>query len=372
QLQAAVLAALGPPPDAIDALYVNQFNLIPARQTYRPQTRDGHGRRLHPRPTVQGSQSALVIGDGDPLLTDRDHRIKVQFHWQRGTRGSSLEPHPRGTDNAPGDARIGTWVRVAATQAGSNWGSVWIPRVGQEVLVDFLEGDIDRPVVIGALYNGQGWDNAAHNQVGGGPSGCTGNAPAWFPGNQHAGVLSGWKTQDLSSSRTGNGGYRHLQFDDSPGQSRLELYTTDQHSGLSLGHLKQTQDNQRLADRGYGSELHTQAQGAVRAGAGLLLSTEPAVQQMQADGLLSELEKTQAQVEQLAERAHQQNAGLAADSGPQLPSSAAVQDSQESLKATQEGQAAGAGIGGGEGSAVAWSKPLLALYGKAGLLSLTP
>ncbi|NWC11991.1 type VI secretion system Vgr family protein, partial [Pseudomonas agarici] len=130
--------------------------------------------------------------------------------------------------------------------------------------------------------------------------------------------LSGWKTQDLSSSRTGNGGYRHLQFDDSPGQSRLELYTTDQHSGLSLGHLKQTQDNQRLADRGYGSELHTQAQGAVRAGAGLLLSTEPAVQQMQADGLLSELEKTQAQVEQLAERAHQQNAGLAADSGPQL------------------------------------------------------
>ena len=371
QLQAAVLAGLGPLPDQPQAVYRNHFTLIPASHPYRPQTQDGHGRRLHPVPTVHGAQSAIVIGDGGPVLTDRDQRIKVQFHWQRGERSSSHRPHPRATDNAPADASVGTWVRVAATQAGGNWGSAWVPRVGQEVLVEFLEGHIDRPVVIGSLYNGRGQVEAAHNQIAGGPSGSTGNAPAWFPGNQHAGVLSGWKTQDLSTSATGNGGYRHLQFDDTPGQSRVQLYTTDQDTGLTLGHLKQTQDNKRLADRGYGIELHTRAQGALRAGTGLLLTTEPADQQMQAKGLLAELEKAQEQVDQLADSATQQNAGLAHDGKP-LPTRKALQNSQESLQATQQGSAAGSGIGGGEGQVAAWSKPLLALYGQAGVLSLTP
>jgi len=371
QLQAAVLAGLGPVPDQPEAMYQNHFTLIPASQPYCPHTHDGHGRRLHPVPTVHGVQSAIVVGDGGPVLTDRDQRIKVQFHWQRGTRSSSHCPHPRDTDNAPADASVGTWVRVAATQAGGNWGSAWVPRVGQEVLVEFLEGHIDRPVVIGSLYNGRGQAEAAHNQIAGGPSGSTGNAPAWFPGNQHAGVLSGWKTQDLSSSASGSGGYRQLQFDDTPGQSRVQLYTTDHDSGLTLGHLKQNQDNKRLADRGYGVELHTQAQGALRAGTGLLLTTEPGDQQMQAKGLLTELEKAQSQVDQLADNAKQQKAGRASDKKP-LPTSEALQNSQESLKATQQGTVSGMGIGGGEGQVPAWSQPLLALYGHAGVLSLSP
>lgn len=371
QLQAAVLAGLGPVPDQVEAVYCNHFTLIPGSHPYSPQTQDGHGRRLHPIPTVHGAQSAIVIGDGGPVMTDRDQRIKVQFHWQRGERSSSHHPHPRGTDNAPADTSVGTWVRVAAIQAGGNWGSAWVPRVGQEVLVEFLDGHIDRPVVIGSLYNGRGQAEAAHNQIAGGASGSTGNAPAWFPGNQHAGVLSGWKTQDLSTSATGNGGYRHLQFDDTPGQSRVQLYTTDQDSGLTLGHLKQNKDNKRLADRGYGVELHTQAQGALRAGTGLLVTTESADQQMQAKGLLAELEKAQDQVDQLADSARQQKAGLARDAKA-LPTSEALQNSQESLKATQQGTASGAGIGGGEGQVAGWSKPLLALYGQAGVLSLTP
>ena len=369
QLQAAVLAGLGPVGEPVVELYRNHFTLISAHQVYRPQTEDGHGRRLHPVPTVHGAQSAIVIGDGGPLLTDRDHRIKVQFHWQRGTRSASYLAHPRQTDNAPADASVGTWVRVATAQAGQNWGSAWLPRVGQEVLVAFLEGNIDRPVVIGALYNGRGQANAPHNRVAGGASGSTGNAPAWFPGNGHAGVLSGWKTQDLATSHTGLGGYRQLQFDDSPGQSRIHLYTSDYHSGLTLGHLKLTQDNQRLADRGYGMELHTQAQGAVRAGAGLLLSTEPADQQMQAQGLFAELEKAQAQVQQLAASAHRQNAGWPTDAA-QLPVDQALRSSLASLAATCAGQPSAAGIGGGEGQAVAWSRPMLALYGQAGVLSL--
>ncbi len=86
-------------------------------------------------------------------------------------------------------------VRVAETLAGANWGGSFVPRSGQEVLVAFLEGDIDRPVIIGAVYNGQGAQNAQTNQVGQTAGGATANAPAWFPGSQsahaHNAVLAG-------------------------------------------------------------------------------------------------------------------------------------------------------------------------------------
>ena len=125
---------------------------------------------LHPRPTVHGQQTAIVVGPpGAMVHTDRDHRIKVQFHWQRGDASHSRLSHPApdGHVGAPANDTAGTWVRVAtplAPIAGANWGSNAIPRVGQEVLVDFIEGDIDRPVVIGALYNGKGQADAQHNQ----------------------------------------------------------------------------------------------------------------------------------------------------------------------------------------------------------------
>src|SRR5690606_25719571 len=88
-----------------------------------------------------------------PIHTDRDHRIKVQFHWQRGDRSSHALPHAAGS-NAPGTHAASTWVRVSQRVAGANWGANFIPRVGQEVLVQFIGGDIDRPVVVGSLYNG--------------------------------------------------------------------------------------------------------------------------------------------------------------------------------------------------------------------------
>ncbi|WP_230941060.1 phage baseplate assembly protein V, partial [Xanthomonas translucens] len=136
-----------------------------------------------------GTLSAIVVSDGDPVQSDRDHRIKVQFPFQRGADASSALAHPGGEDNAPGSASAWTWVRVMTPWAGDSWGGVVLPRKGQEVLVGFLEGDIDRPVVIGSVYNGRGQDDAAHNQVGGGGAGATGNAPAWFQGNAHGAVF---------------------------------------------------------------------------------------------------------------------------------------------------------------------------------------
>lgn len=306
-LGAAVTQALGTagePQDGDVDFYRNRFEAIAATLEYRPSTVDGHGARLHPRPTVHGSQTALVVGAGDPVYTDRDHRIKIQFHWQRGSASSNRQDHPAGADNAPASEALGTWVRVAEPVAGSDWGGHFVPRLGQEVLVQFLHGDIDRPVVVGALYNGAGTDNAANNQVQGGAAKATGNAPAWFAGSEaghaHNVVMSGFKTQALAESGQGMGGYNQLVQDDTPGQSRLTASTTQAEARLNLGHLKQQRDNERLSDLGHGAELATSEALALRAGEGLLISADK--REGAAGGLLDSEEAIQ-QMEKAIEQA---------------------------------------------------------------------
>ncbi|WLA17824.1 type VI secretion system Vgr family protein [Xanthomonas translucens] len=356
--------------DAEVAFYRNQFTALPATATYRPQAEDGHGVRLHPKPTVAGTLSAIVVSDGDPVQSDRDHRIKVQFPFQRGADASSALAHPGGEDNAPGSASAWTWVRVMTPWAGDNWGGVVLPRKGQEVLVGFLEGDIDRPVVIGSVYNGRGQDDAAHNQVGGGGAGATGNAPAWFQGNAHGAVFTGFKSQALAQSQDGTGGHQQLRLDDTPGQGRAQLSTTQHASTLTLGHLKGGRDNLREGERGYGVDLSTQAYGAVRAGQGLLLSSEPGQQQLAASQALSQLEQGEQLLQALADAARQQQAQLP-DEPATLPAQDGLKTLQASLKATQNGSAAGQRKGG-DGQAPGWSRPALLGSGSAGVMSLTP
>ncbi|MBC3974192.1 type VI secretion system Vgr family protein, partial [Xanthomonas translucens] len=314
--------------------------------------------------------SAIVVSDGDPVQSDRDHRIKVQFPFQRGADASSALAHPGGEDNAPGSASAWTWVRVMTPWAGDNWGGVVLPRKGQEVLVGFLEGDIDRPVVIGSVYNGRGQDDAAHNQVGGGGAGATGNAPAWFQGNAHGAVFTGFKSQALAQSQDGTGGHQQLRLDDTPGQGRAQLSTTQHASTLTLGHLKGGRDNLREGERGYGVDLSTQAYGAVRAGQGLLLSSEPGQQQLAASQALSQLEQGEQLLQALADAARQQQAQLP-DEPATLPAQDGLKTLQASLKATQNGSAAGQRKGG-DGQAPGWSRPALLGSGSAGVMSLTP
>ncbi|WP_039004867.1 type VI secretion system Vgr family protein [Xanthomonas cerealis] len=356
--------------DAEVEFYRNQFTALPATATYRPQTEDGHGVRLHPKPTVAGTLSAIVVSDGGPVQSDRDHRIKVQFPFQRGADASSALAHPGGEDNAPGSASAWTWVRVMTPWAGDNWGGVVLPRKGQEVLVGFLEGDIDRPVVIGSVYNGRGQADAAHNQVGGGGAGATGNAPAWFQGNAHGAVFTGFKSQALAQSQDGTGGYQQLRLDDTPGQGRAQLSTTQHASTLTLGHLKGGRDNLREGERGYGVDLSTQAYGAVRAGQGLLLSSEPGQQQLAASQALSQLEQGEQLLQALADAARQQQAQLPNEAAT-LPAQDGLKTLQASLKATQSGSAASQ-LQGGDGQAPGWSRPALLGSGSAGVMSLTP
>jgi type VI secretion system secreted protein VgrG len=112
--------------------YANAFECLPLELPFRPA-------RVTPRPAVKGTQTAVVVGPaGQEIFTDKYGRIKAQFHWDRAGKF---------------DADSSCWIRVATVWAGQGWGVIHIPRIGQEVVVDFLEGDPDQPIVIGSVYN---------------------------------------------------------------------------------------------------------------------------------------------------------------------------------------------------------------------------
>jgi type VI secretion system secreted protein VgrG len=115
------------------ATYHNEFVCIPFTATpYRPP-------RTTPVPVVQGTQTATVVGPaGEEIYTDKYGRVKVQFHWDREGKY---------------DENSSCWIRVSQPWAGGGWGAVSIPRIGQEVVVDFLEGDPDKPIIVGRVYN---------------------------------------------------------------------------------------------------------------------------------------------------------------------------------------------------------------------------
>ncbi|MDB5917122.1 MAG: rhs element Vgr family protein, partial [Massilia sp.] len=374
-------------------LYRNRIDAISSRLPYRSSNVDGLGVVRHPRPTVSGQQTAIVVGPpGAVVHTDRDHRIKLQFHWQRNAGNSDLShsrlnhPCPGGHTGAPADDRAGTWVRIAtplAPVAGANWGAVAVPRVGSEVLVDFMDGNIDRPVVIGSLYNGKGQADAQHNQASYGAGVATGNAPAWFPGetgaHAHPAALSGIKTQAMSASQSGNGAYNQLVFDDSPGQPRVALQShAGAHTGtaeLNLGTLRHQADNQRLAAAGFGAEFKTAHSAALRAGQGLLLSTAA---QPGAGGNVLDAREAQAQVEHshalqltLAGTAQQHKATLKDEKGQpepepgKLPAVSATAHSIDVLKSVEAAD-------GARGQVAAWAEPQLQLSSLAGIAATTP
>ena len=155
--------------------------------TYRALTHAIPGKthfRLHrttPRPLIRGPQTARVVGrSGEEITTDEYGRIKVRFHWDR----SDTE-----------DDQRTCWIRVAQTWAGAGWGSLYIPRVGQEVVVEFLEGNPDRPLVTGVVYN-------ANQKV-----------PYTLPDNKTRTVLK-------TNSSSGNG-FNELRFEDKGGEEEV-------------------------------------------------------------------------------------------------------------------------------------------------------
>ncbi|MBX9358937.1 type VI secretion system tip protein VgrG, partial [Chromobacterium vaccinii] len=198
------------------------------------------------KPTSLGVQTATVVGPaGEEVHTDAQGRIKVQFHWQRP------DEHP--TIGAGLDDKSSCWLRVAMPSAGAGWGHQFIPRIGQEVLVDFIEGDIDRPVITGVLYNGS---HPTPDFSGAGS----------LPANK---TLSGIKSKEHQG-----GGYNELLFDDTPGEVRAKLSSEPGKTQLNQGYLAHPRSNGKAQPRGDGFELRTDQHGAIRAAHGLLLTTE--------------------------------------------------------------------------------------------------
>ncbi|MEX5687868.1 type VI secretion system Vgr family protein [Pseudomonas silesiensis] len=210
--------------------YDNSFVCVRHKIPYRPAI-------ITPRPTISGPLTAIVVGpEGEEVFTDALARVQVRFHWQRGQ-------HP-----APGT----TWLRVAMPSAGAGFGHQFLPRIGQEVLVTFLGGDIDRPLVTSVLYNADHLPPRFSNATG-------------LPGNR---TISGIQTRE----HNGNG-FNELLFDDTPGALRARVGTTHHATALNLGKLTTPRTDGKAQPRGNGAELRTDAAIALRAAQGMLLTT---------------------------------------------------------------------------------------------------
>jgi len=181
-LRGALTRAGVAPPGAtkgrsVDDRYHNRFRAVPATTPWRPQ-------RTIARPLVHGIQTAKVVGPaGEEIHVDFHARIKVQFHWDRQGKG---------------DDKSSCWMRTAHNWSGAQWGFQFVPRIGMEVVVQFLEGDPDRPLVTGCVYNGEN------------------HTPYGLPGEK---TRSAIRTQ----STPGGGGYNELRFEDKASQEEVYL-----------------------------------------------------------------------------------------------------------------------------------------------------
>jgi type VI secretion system secreted protein VgrG len=187
----------------------------------------------HAKPKMH-LQTALVVGPAnEEVYTDSLNRIKVQMHWDRLN---------------PGDEKASCWVRVIQSDAGDGHGGVHPPRIGEEVVIGWMDGDCDRPIATGRLYNGKA-------------------TPDWHSN----GLLSGYKSKEYGGS-----GFNQLVMDDATGQNRVQMFSSSANSQLHMGYLVAQDGNSRGPLLGSGFDLKSDAYGAVRAGQGLYASTHPA------------------------------------------------------------------------------------------------
>ena len=154
------------------------FTAMPASEPFRSP-------RLTPKPTIQGPQTAIVVGKkGEEIDTDEFGRVKVQFHWDRYGKV---------------DENSSCWVRVSQPSAGKSWGAISLPRIGQEVIVEFLEGDPDHPIITGRVYNAKA------------------KVPYELPANK---TMSTFK----SNSSKGGAGFNELRFEDKKGEEQIFIH----------------------------------------------------------------------------------------------------------------------------------------------------
>ena len=159
--------------------YTNTFTCIPASVQYRAE----HDPQR--KPVIPGAQTAIVTGpSGEEIYVDEFARVKVQFHWDR---------------IGANDEKSSCWLRVSQLWAGASWGAMFIPRIGQEVIVEFLEGDPDRPIITGRVYHG------------------TNKPPYALPEHKTRSTI-------MSNSTKGGGGSNELRFEDLKDKEEIYLH----------------------------------------------------------------------------------------------------------------------------------------------------
>ncbi|MFJ0261695.1 type VI secretion system Vgr family protein [Acinetobacter baumannii] len=211
---------------------------IPTTPAYNPQT---HSPATHP-------QRAKVVGpEGEEIYVDEWGRIKVRFLFTRSDDHS--HDGGAGTNNNDTDS---AWIDVLTPWAGEGYGARFLPRIGEIVVINFFNGDIDRPFVMGRVHEAQRHPTKFDNK---------GKLP-------DTKKLSGIRSKEVSG-----GGFGQLRFDDTPGQISTQLQSSHGASQLNLGKLSHPKDKAESEDRGEGFELRTDQWGALRAGQGLLVST---------------------------------------------------------------------------------------------------
>ena len=158
--------------------YSCSFTAIDATQPFRSP-------RITPKPSIPGPQTAMVVGpSGEEIYTDEYGQVKVKFHWDRYSKA---------------DENSSCWIRVAQVWAGKNWGAMYIPRIGQEVIIEFLEGDPDQPIITGRVYNDQA-------------------KPPYVPKTNP--TISTLK----SNSSKGGGGFNEIRFEDKKGDEQIFIH----------------------------------------------------------------------------------------------------------------------------------------------------
>ncbi|MFX1766899.1 type VI secretion system Vgr family protein [Paraburkholderia sp. A1RI-2L] len=281
----------------------------------------------HRKPRMR-IQTATVTGPASAeVYTDPLNRIKARFEWDRLNDG---------------DENASCWLRVAMSDTGGGYGGVHVPRVGEEVLVDWIDGDCDRPIVTGRVYNGS-------------------KAPSWHSN----GILSGYRSKEYGGS-----GYNQIVLDDATNQNRLQIYSSSANSQLHLGYLIAQNGNTRGTYLGIGFELKSDAYGAILAGRGLYVSTHATTATQQLS------------VQPASEQLINAENVLEAVSGASVAGQAeSMRDGQEDLRRFTEasqhsvagsGSNGGLTAGGGLGSANGFSKPILLMASPEGIAMSTP
>ncbi|WP_069705830.1 type VI secretion system Vgr family protein [Burkholderia seminalis] len=276
----------------------------------------------HKKPEMH-LETAIVVGpQGEEVYTDELNRIRVQFVWDRLN---------------PANENASCWVRVVQSDTGGGYGGVHVPRIGEEVLIDYVGGDCDRPLAVGRVYNGA-------------------NQPQWHSD----GILSGYRSKEYSG-----GGYNQLVMDDATGQNRVQLMSSSANSLLHLGYLIDQNGNSRGSYLGSGFDLRSDAYGAVRASQGLYVTTHPKApnsQPLDVKEAQQQLVTGESLVEAMSGVSEQHQAE-------------SLKDAQDTMRAftdaTQDSKSGSASggrtAGGGTGNANAFKEPVMLFGSPSGI-----